>query len=187
MKFRGDDELLSMAIIGSDMDEDDRFVFTVTDQGFAKRSKVSDYREQNRGGLGIKAMKLNEDRGHLVGGLVVSESDEVIAIKVSGQITRSAVAEVPAKGRDTMGVRFVRVKDGDQVTVIALNPEEREDLVVDEDAAVDETSVDNISDDDMENIDGAGTVDPSTEGDAPDQDAPADVIAEDEQEETDGE
>jgi len=58
-----------------------------------------------------------------VGGLVVSESDEVIAIKVSGQIVRSAVAEVPAKGRDTMGVKFVGVAADDAVSVIALNPE----------------------------------------------------------------
>jgi DNA gyrase subunit A len=62
-----------------------------------------------------------------VGGLVVQESDEVIAIKVSGQITRSAVAEVPAKGRDTMGVKFVGVADDDAVSVIALNPESTEE------------------------------------------------------------
>jgi DNA gyrase subunit A len=112
-----------MSIIGADMPEDDRYVFTVTDGGFAKRTAVSQYRQQGRGGLGIKAMKLNEDRGSLVGGLVVQESDEVIAIKVSGQITRSAVAEVPAKGRDTMGVKFVRVAEDDAVSVIAINPE----------------------------------------------------------------
>ena len=82
-----------------------------------------EYRQQGRGGLGIKAMKLNEDRGSLVGGLVVTDNDEVIAIKASGQITRSAVAEVPVKGRDTMGVRFVGVGDNDSVVVIALNPE----------------------------------------------------------------
>jgi DNA gyrase subunit A len=68
-------------------------------------------------------MKLNEDRGSLVGGLVVTDNDEVIAIKASGQITRSAVAEVPVKGRDTMGVRFIGVGDKDAVVVIALNPE----------------------------------------------------------------
>ncbi len=123
MKFRSGDALLSMSVIGADMEEDDRFVFTVTDGGFAKRTAVSEYRQQGRGGLGIKAMKLNEDRGSLVGGLVVSEADEVIAIKTSGQITRSAVAEVPAKGRDTMGVKFVRVSGEDAVSVIALNPE----------------------------------------------------------------
>jgi DNA gyrase subunit A len=127
MKFRDGDALLSMSIIGADMPEDDRFVFTVTDGGFAKRTAVSEYRQQGRGGLGIKAMKLNEDRGSLVGGLVVQESDEVIAIKTSGQITRSAVAEVPVKGRDTMGVKFVGVRDDDAVSVIALNPESSAD------------------------------------------------------------
>ena len=127
MKFRGGDALLSMSIIGADMPEDDRYVFTVTDGGFAKRTAVSQYRQQGRGGLGIKAMKLNEDRGSLVGGLVVQESDEVIAIKVSGQITRSSVAEVPSKGRDTMGVKFVRVAEDDAVSVIAINPESAAD------------------------------------------------------------
>jgi len=123
MKFRSGDALLSMSVIDAEMPEDDRYVFTVTDGGFAKRTAVSQYRQQGRGGLGIKAMKLNEDRGSLVGGLVVQESDEVIAIKVSGQITRSAVIEVPAKGRDTMGVKFVGVAEDDAVSVIALNPE----------------------------------------------------------------
>ncbi len=123
MKFRDGDELLSMSVISHEMDEDDRYVFTVTDGGFAKRTRVSDYRQQGRGGLGIKAMRLNSERGSLVGGLVVAENDEVIAIKASGQITRSAVAEVPVKGRDTMGVKFVGVRGSDTVVVIALNPE----------------------------------------------------------------
>jgi DNA gyrase subunit A len=123
MKFRSGDELLSMSIIRTGESEDDRFVFTVTDGGFAKRTAVSEYRQQGRGGIGIKAMKLNEDRGSLVGGLVVTDNDEVIAIKASGQITRSAVAEVPVKGRDTMGVKFVGVNGNDSVVVIALNPE----------------------------------------------------------------
>ena len=123
MKFRSTDSLLSMSVIDADMPEDDRFVFTVTDGGFAKRTVVSEYRQQNRGGLGIKAMKLNEDRGSLVGGLVVQENDEIMAIKTSGQIIRSSVSEVPTKGRDTMGVKFVQVATSDSVSVIALYPE----------------------------------------------------------------
>ena len=123
MKFRNGDELLSMSVIEAGSAEDQRYVFTVTDGGFGKRTAVSEYRQQGRGGLGIKAMKLNEDRGSLVGGLVVTDNDEVIAIKASGQITRSAVSEVPVKGRDTMGVKFVGVGDSDPVVVIALNPE----------------------------------------------------------------
>jgi DNA gyrase subunit A len=123
MKFRPGDELLSMSVIRAGVEADERYVFTVTDGGFAKRTHVFEYRQQGRGGLGIKAMKLNVDRGSLVGGLVVTDNDEVIAIKASGQITRSAVAEVPVKGRDTMGVRFVGVGENDSVVVIALNPE----------------------------------------------------------------
>ena len=134
MKFRAEDALLSMTVIDAEMPEDDRFVFTVTDGGFAKRTPVSEYREQNRGGLGIKAMKLNEDRGSLVGGLVVAENDEVIAMKTSGQITRSKVSEVPVKGRDTMGVKFVLVKGDDSVAAIARYPESGEEEVAEESA-----------------------------------------------------
>ncbi|GAB2592961.1 DNA gyrase subunit A [Microlunatus antarcticus] len=123
MKFRSGDELLSMSIIRTGESEDDRYVFTVTDGGFAKRTAVSEYRQQGRGGFGIKAMKLAEDRGQLVGGVVVTEADEVIALKAGGQITRSPASEVPVKGRDTMGVRFVGVREKDSVVAIALYPE----------------------------------------------------------------
>ncbi len=142
MKFRRGDELLSMSVINAGGGDDGRFVFTVTDGGFAKRTHVQEYRQQGRGGLGIKAMKLNQDRGSLVGGLVVTDNDEVIAIKASGQITRSAVAEVPVKGRDTMGVRFVGVGDNDSVVVIALNPETTAEAaqLADETAAGDDSN-----------------------------------------------
>ncbi|HHU39743.1 MAG TPA: DNA gyrase subunit A [Propionibacterium sp.] len=152
MKFRKGDELLSMAVIDADTPEDDRFVFTVTDGGFAKRTAVSEYRLQGRGGLGIKAMKLNEDRGSLVGGLVVSEDDEVIAIKQSGQVIRSSVSGVPAKGRDTMGVKFVSLSGDDTVTVIALYPETPEEA---EATAADEAA--EASDRTVEATDGAAT------------------------------
>ncbi|MDR0435212.1 MAG: DNA gyrase subunit A [Propionibacteriaceae bacterium] len=127
MEFRSGDALLAMSVIPAGMAEDDTYVFTVTDGGYAKRSAVSEYRTQGRGGLGIKAMKLNDDRGHLVGALVVNDTDEVMAIRESGQITRSSVLEVPVKGRDTMGVKFVDVKGTDAVKAIALNPESQDE------------------------------------------------------------
>jgi DNA gyrase subunit A len=74
----------------------------------------------------------------LVGGLVVTDNDEVIAIKASGQITRSPVVEVPVKGRDTMGVRFVGVGGNDSVVAIALNPETTADAALDPDPPVDD-------------------------------------------------
>ncbi|SDU31688.1 DNA gyrase subunit A [Jiangella alkaliphila] len=121
MKFRDGDELLSMSVVG---DGTDSYVFTVTDGGFAKRTVVEEYRVQGRGGLGIKAMKINEDRGSLVGALVVGDGDEVLAIRASGGVTRSPVADVPAKGRDTMGVKYVALGGDDVVVAIAHSAEE---------------------------------------------------------------
>ncbi|MGL5405946.1 MAG: DNA gyrase subunit A [Propionibacteriaceae bacterium] len=146
MKFREGDQLLSMSVIDADAHEDELFVFTVTDAGYGKRTKISEYRVQGRGGLGIKAMKIDEDnRGSLVGGLIVTETDQVIAMKASGQIVRSAVAEVAVKGRDTMGVKFVGVRGTDTVATIALNPEsaedEQSDVVEGEESGVESTQI----------------------------------------------
>lgn len=121
MKFRDGDELLSMSVV---RDGTDSYVFTVTDGGFAKRTVVEEYRVQGRGGLGIKAMKIHEDRGSLVGALVVGDGDEVLAIRASGGVTRSPVAGVPAKGRDTMGVKYVALGGDDVVVAIAHSAEE---------------------------------------------------------------
>jgi DNA gyrase subunit A len=136
MKFRSDDELLSMSVVRRGADEHASYVVTVTDGGWAKRSRVEDYRVQGRAGLGIKAMKLADARGSLVGAVVVSESDEVLAIRSGGGVTRSPVVEVPVKGRDTMGVKFVDLGAGDAVVAIARNAEvAAEDEVIAGDAA----------------------------------------------------
>ena len=126
MRFREGDELLSMSVIPAALDEDQAFVFTVTDEGFAKRTPVSDYRLQNRGGLGIRAMRLKDDRGALVSAMVVAEDDEVISFKASGQVIRSAVSDVTPTGRDTMGVKFVGLKGDDTVVAVTRNPERSE-------------------------------------------------------------
>ena len=132
MKFRDDDSLLSMTAIRrehadvewADVPDDDKlYVFTVTDGGYAKKTSIDEYRLQGRGGLGIKAMQITENRGELVGGLVLKDSDDVISVTASGQITRSLVAGVPAKGRGTMGVSFVKFKGDDRVVTIARNAE----------------------------------------------------------------
>ncbi|MCD2498555.1 MULTISPECIES: DNA gyrase subunit A [Microbacterium] len=118
MKFRGDDSLLSASVVAPES-----FVFVVTEGGYAKRTAVSEYRVQGRNGLGIKVAKLNDDRGDLAGGLIVAEDDEVLVVLASGKVVRSAVAEVPAKGRDTMGVVFARLGKDDRILAIARNSE----------------------------------------------------------------
>ncbi|ALD13974.1 DNA gyrase subunit A [Clavibacter capsici] len=118
MTFRGDDTLLSASVVG-----EQGFVFVVTEGGFAKRTAADQYRVQNRGGMGIKVAKLQDARGDLAGALIVGEEDEILVVLASGKVVRSAVAEVPAKGRDTMGVVFARFADDDRIISLAKNSE----------------------------------------------------------------
>ena len=125
MSFRKGDALLSASVIN---DVEGAFVFVVTEGGYAKRTSVDQYRAQNRGGLGIKVAKLEEKRGDLVGALIVADDDEVLVVLESGRVVRSAVAEVPAKGRDTMGVVFARFEEGDSILGLARNTERNLDV-----------------------------------------------------------
>ncbi|MBT2586988.1 DNA gyrase subunit A [Arthrobacter sp. ISL-95] len=118
MKFREDDELLAADVV-----QDGSFVFIVTEGGYAKRTAVDEYRLQGRGGLGIKVAKLAEDRGDLVGALIVQEEDEVLVVMEGGKVVRSAVTGVPAKGRDTMGVIFAKPDKNDRIIEVARNSE----------------------------------------------------------------
>ncbi|MGJ9437294.1 DNA gyrase subunit A [Actinotignum sp. GS-2025b] len=118
MKFRGDDSLLTMDVV-----HDDSQVFVMTEQGFAKRTSADEYRVQGRAGMGIKVAKLTEARGDLVGALMVSSGDEVLAIMESGKVMRAAVDEVSLTGRNTQGVTFVRPDKGDRIIAVARNAE----------------------------------------------------------------
>ncbi|HET7358189.1 MAG TPA: DNA gyrase subunit A [Nocardioidaceae bacterium] len=147
MKFRDGDELLSMSAIRAeqvaaeeaaeargvseqpDSGVREQYVFTITDGGYAKRTRISEYRLQSRGGIGIKAMKADDERGHLVGAFIVVEGDEVLSIKESGQVTRSAIDDtLRPTGRDTKGVKFVGVRGGDRVAVVARSVEQAAEI-----------------------------------------------------------
>ena len=123
MKFRNDDSLLAMDVVPSDSDKD---LFVVTNEGFAKRTAIGEYRLQGRNGLGVKAVQLVEGRGALVGALVVSEDDQVMAIMKSGKVIRSNVDEVKRTGRNTQGVTFAKPDKGDMILSIARNEEKDE-------------------------------------------------------------
>jgi DNA gyrase subunit A len=136
MKFRDGDQVLSMSVIRAaqiaaeeaDTAEKPQYVFTMTDGGFAKRSRITEYRLQSRGGIGIKTMSLtNEDRGGLVGAFIVVDGDEILSITQAGQVVRSPInADFRPTGRDTMGVKFVTPKGGDAVAVVARSVESQE-------------------------------------------------------------
>jgi DNA gyrase subunit A len=146
MKFRPGDELLSMSVIRAEQiaaeeaadnaggaeespEVKEQYVFTMTDGGYAKRTRISEYRVQSRGGLGIKAMQQNDDRGNLVGAFIVEEGDEVLSVTSSGQVVRSPInEEFRPKGRSTMGVTFVKVKAGDSVSGVARSVERASEI-----------------------------------------------------------
>ena len=118
MSFRDDDSLLSASVA------QDEGIRVRGHRGRLRQAhRVDQYRGQSRGGLGIKVARLSDDRGVLAGGLIVGEDDEVLVVLASGKVVRSAVAEVPAKGRDTMGVVFARADDDDRIIAIARNGE----------------------------------------------------------------
>lgn len=139
MKFRDGDELISANVV-----TEGSYVFVVTEGGYAKRTSVDEYRVQGRNGFGIKVAKLVEDRGALVGGLIVDEEDEVLVVMSSGKVVRSNVNEVPAKGRDTMGVIFAKPGEGDSIIGVARNQDRQLDDSDDENTenaeAADDTS-----------------------------------------------
>ena len=114
MRFREDDALLAMDVV-----RDGAFVVTITDGGFAKRTEESEWVSKNRGILGVRAMKLVEERGSLVGALVCDANDQIFAVASNGIVIRTRVDEIRASGRDTMGVTLMNLAEGDTVVAVA--------------------------------------------------------------------
>lgn len=124
MKFRADDELLTMARVDSRSTQG-AFVFTATDGGYGKKTPIEEYRLQGRGGIGIKAAKIDKNsRGSLVSALVLFDSDEILAITSAGTVMRTPAAEVRQTGRDSMGVRLVNLDIGATLLSVTRNSED---------------------------------------------------------------
>src|SRR5918997_2833078 len=120
MKFRDGDEILSADVVRPGRD-----LFVVTEGGFAKRTRIDEYRVQGRAGYGIKVANLVEARGDLVGALVTDPDDEMLVIMERGKIVRSAVAGVNLTGRTTQGVTFAKPDKNDRIIAVARNVERR--------------------------------------------------------------
>ncbi|EYR63910.1 DNA gyrase subunit A [Actinotalea ferrariae CF5-4] len=126
MRFREGDELLAMTVI-----EPESYLVTITDGGTAKRSDMHrvggdgnlDYRRTRRGGLGVRAARLPDDRGSLVGALMAGAADEVLVVMERGKVVRSLVGEIPVHGRDATGVILAKPDAGDRILAVARNVE----------------------------------------------------------------
>ena len=124
MRFREDDSLLSMEVV-----QPDTFVVTITDGGFAKRTPVGEWATKGRGILGVRAMRLTEARGSLVGAMVCHASDQIFAIASNGVVIRTKVEEIRPSGRDTMGVTLMNLTGDDTVVAVAKGTESEDDEI----------------------------------------------------------
>ena len=122
MRFRGDDALLSMDVV-----QEGSFVVTVTDGGYAKRTPVEEWSPKGRGILGVRAMRLVEARGGLVGAVVCTVDDQIFAVANDGIVIRTRVDEIRPSGRDTMGVRLMNLGEDRSLVAVARAGESDDD------------------------------------------------------------
>lgn len=117
MKFRKDDEIVDMNVINSK--EKDAELFVISEHGFGKRTNVRQYRLQRRGGIGIKTAKVTAKTGKLVAAKIVyPEFEGAAAISKKGQVIKIPMAQIPSTGRQTQGVRIMRLDEGESVASI---------------------------------------------------------------------
>jgi DNA gyrase subunit A len=133
MRFANGDELLGMYVVREGAD-----VLVATAGGYAKRTPADQYPIKGRGGMGVVTARIVDDRGELVGALMVLPEDEVFAITSAGGVIRTAAAEVKQSGRQTMGVRLMNLAAGDSVVGVARNAEAGSAPDGDDDEADDE-------------------------------------------------
>jgi len=116
------DEVVGMII--ADGPEDETQLLTICKLGQGKRTKLTEYRSQTRGGKGVIDIKTGERNGNVVAVLKVVDSDEIMVTTSGGIMIRTRVGEIRETARNTMGVRIIRLDEGDSVGSLALVPEE---------------------------------------------------------------
>lgn len=122
MRFRDDDELLTMEVPREGTD-----LLIVTESGYAKRTPVTEYPTKGRGTLGVRVGKLVEERGDLIGALIVAPDEDVMVITESGKLVQVNASDVRPTARNTMGVIFARPDANDRIIAVTPNPEREVD------------------------------------------------------------
>lgn len=125
IKLNKKEHVVDMIVIDEDLD-----MLTISENGFGKRSKQSEYRTQSRYGKGVKAGVFNEETGKLVSLKQVSEEDDIILIDDSGQIIRIPANEINVIGRNTKGVRVMRIKEDSKIISVAITEKEEEEETI---------------------------------------------------------
>jgi len=136
-------EVISMVI-----PEEDGFLLTVCENGYGKRTKVDEFPTKGRGGKGMIAIQASERNGPLVGATQLFSGDEIMLISDQGTMVRTRGDEVSVVGRNTQGVRIIRLKDSENLVRLARIAEpEEEELLIEDDAALDDNAAEAAVDD----------------------------------------
>ena len=123
IELDGGDAVVAMSIV-----EEGALVLSITELGYGKRTELAEYRVQSRGGKGIKAMNLTAKVGQLAGQLLVHDDEDILLITDDGTVIRMPVSDISVLGRNTQGVRLMRVDEGCRVVCVARAEAEEEDL-----------------------------------------------------------
>ncbi|MCF7908195.1 MAG: DNA gyrase subunit A [Candidatus Omnitrophica bacterium] len=119
IKLTKDDEVLGMVLLEASLNKEEFYLLTATENGFAKRTRVQEYRVQSRGGKGVTNIKLSSKIGKVEGLLLVRTDDEVMCITQKGILIRSKVGDIRASGRSTQGVKIINLEKGDKLATTA--------------------------------------------------------------------
>ena len=107
-------------VLAMDVARDDQELLVVTENGYGKRTPITDYPRKGRGSMGVKTIALTDHKGALAGALVVREHEELVFISIGGMVQRTSVKGISRYGRASQGVRLMNLKDDDLVSAVAL-------------------------------------------------------------------
>jgi DNA gyrase subunit A len=130
------------SVLSMDVARDDQELLVVTENGYGKRTPIDEYPVKGRGTMGVKTITLTGKKGQLAGALVVREHQELLFISQNGMVQRTSVRGISRYGRASQGVRVMNLREGDQVSAVALvvESDSATAAVVAEDALVDPTA-----------------------------------------------
>jgi DNA gyrase subunit A len=126
------------AVLAMDVARDDQELLVVTENGYGKRTPISEYPAKGRGTMGVKTITLTHNKGALAGALVVREHQELVFISQNGMVQRTSVRGINLYGRSSQGVKLMNIREDDQVSAVALVVESAEDELDEAGAAVGE-------------------------------------------------
>jgi DNA gyrase subunit A len=129
-----------------DIARNDTELFVVTENGYGKRTPVSDYPVKGRGTKGVLTIRITEKKGGLAGALIVNSHQDLLFISQNGMVQRTGVGGISQMGRSTQGVKVMNIKDDDRVSAVALAAESDDDIAPVGDENVDQIVIESSTD-----------------------------------------